>query len=433
MRPTISRTSVLLRFSLPLLLLSLFIGGCGGGDSKPEAGAMRTITLAHFWSEPPQKKALLEQIAAFETAHPGVKVELTDLSWGDGKTKLNAAFNSNTAPDVIELGSDWVAQFSSSEVLADQDAIGKPSTMKVSETVRAPGLWAGKVYARPWVVDTRVLFVNTGLLASAGVDTTVMPATWDDVLLGAEKVRHKGAEFYGFGANGPDPHRLYKKILPFFWSNGGDLIDASGKVVINSPENVAALEKYLELARTGLTETQKALDQEFIKGNVGYWYSGSWLVDKIRKENPGLHYAVAPLPGFAGKPSVSFAGGEYLAISAASEQKELARALVDFLVSGPQALAFCKALPGLFAPADASVANDPYLLSPERKVFSAQLSSAKMTPVHPKWLDVEAVIEEEVSQALLGKKEAAQALVDAEHRLTAMTVAASAENGNGGD
>jgi ABC-type glycerol-3-phosphate transport system substrate-binding protein len=428
MRPTISRISRSLRFLLPAFLSLVILSGCGS-DSKPDAAANRTITLAHFWSEPTQKKALEEQIAAFEKAHPGVKVELTELSWNDGKTKLLAAFNSNTAPDVIELGSDWVAQFSAAGVLADQDAIGRPSTLKVSETLRAPGLWGGKVYARPWVVDTRVLFINTGLLASAGVDTTVMPATWQDVLVGAEKVRRKGTEFYGFGANGPDPHRLYKKILPFFWSNGGDVIDASGKVVINSPENLQALETYLELARTGLTETQKALDQEFIKGNVGYWYSGSWLVDKIRKENPTLHYRVVPLPGFAGKPAMSFAGGEYLAISDGSEQKELARELVDFLVAGPQALAFCRALPGLFAPADAAVAGDPFLSSPERKVFAAQLASAKMTPVHPKWLDVEAVIEEEVSQALLGKKEPAQALVDAEHKLTALTGGAAAETG----
>ncbi len=138
-----------------------------------------------------------------------------------------------------------------------------------------------------------------------------------------------------------------------------------------------------------------------------------------------------PLPAFRGKAPVSFAGGEYLAISEGSENKELARELVNFLTSGPQALAFSKALPGLFAPADESVANDPFLMSAGRKVFSTQLSSARMTPVHPKWLDIEEVIEEEVSQALLGRKEPAVALADAQKRLEVLLSAGMGEASGG--
>jgi multiple sugar transport system substrate-binding protein len=153
---------------------------------------------------------------------------------------------------------------------------------------------------------------------------------------------------------------------------------------------------------------------------IGYLISGSWLVDRIRKDNPQLRYAVTTLPAFEGGTSMSFAGGEYLAINEASEKKELASKLVAFLTSGDEALAFCKDLPGGMTPADRSKLNDPFLQTPVRSVFAKQLAMARMTPVHPRWLDIEKVVEDEVSHALLGKKTSEQALDDAQARIAAI-------------
>ena len=93
---------------------SLIPTGCGGGGTAERDP--HVIRFWHFWSEPGQKKALEALVREFEQTR-NVTVELTELSWNDGKMKLQAAFNSGAPPDVIELGSDWVAQFSSSGVL----------------------------------------------------------------------------------------------------------------------------------------------------------------------------------------------------------------------------------------------------------------------------------------------------------------------------
>lgn len=422
-------------FLLAMLFLAamlLLAQGCGGEAELKTVDGKAVITFWHFQSEPGQKKALMERIKAFEEENPTIKVELQDLNWNDGKTKLLAAFNSRTAPDVLELGSDWVAQFSSAGVLADQSKIGGDEITRFAAEVASPGKWQDGIYAWPWTTDTRVLFFNKALLASAGVDTTQSVAVWDDVLNNCEKVRVVNNGIYGFGANGSDRHRLYKKILPFFWSNGGEVLDAQGKPVVNSPENVAALEMYLALSRSGFIESQKALDQLFLAGKLAYWISGPWLVDRIKKDNPDLRYGVTELPGFAGKKGVSFAGGEYLAINGESERKEEAKKLITFLTSAKQALEFAKALPGGTTPADLSMANDPFLQSNERKVFTSQLRSARMTPVHPKWLDIEAIIEDEVSAALLGNKTAKEALDEAQTKIAALAggVVAAVEEGN---
>lgn len=412
------------QFLSSISILSLFLlilAGCGGNsDSSDGPGSKTEIRFWHFWSEPTQKEHLVQRIKAFEEAHPDITVKLEELSWDQGEQKLLAAFNANQAPDVLELGSDWVAKFSSAGVLDDLSAMGGDSTTRFTTDVLAPGVWGGKVYAWPWIMATRAFFVNKGLLAKAGVDTAKALVSWSDVMDAAEAVNLQFAQGdparFGFGANGPDRHRLYKKVLPFFWSNGGEIIDNNGTPVINSPENIKALETYLELVRVGKYETQKQLDEMFLQQRVAFWISGPWLVDRLSKDTT-LNYAVTVMPGFDGKPGVSFNGGEYLAISAQSKKKEAAWALIKFLTSAKQALAFGKELPGGFAPADLSVADDPALQEGWSNVFTAQLSHARMTPVHPQWLEIEEILEDEFSNAILGEQEAQQALDNAQFRV----------------
>lgn len=415
-----------LRIALPLLAVLFLVGlsGCSddGGDGSGTSGDAVEITFWHFWSEPTQRQHLLDQVKQFEEANPGIRVKLEELSWDQGKEKLMAAFSAGTAPDVLELGSDWVAKFSSAGVLADQSTMAGDSAARFSNEVVAPGLWENKVYAWPWIMATRAFFVNKGLLAQANYTGTGF-ASWAEVMNGSEAVTAAvggNGNTFGFGANGPDAHRLYKKIVPFFWSNGGDILNAKGQPAINSPENIAALETYLALARSGKIETQKQLDEMFLQGRIAFWISGPWLVERIQSDNPELDYEVTLLPGFNGNPGVSFAGGEYLAISEQSDRKEEAKKLITFLTSPQQALAFGKELPGGFAPADLSVADDPALQEGWSGVFTKQLEHARMTPVHPKWLEIEEILEEEVSEALLGQKDATTSLNDAQFRVVGL-------------
>lgn len=404
---------------LAAVLCTLVVtGGCSSGGDQP-ASETRTLRFWHFWSEPAQKEALKQVIADFEQQYD-CTVELTDLSWNDGKTKLFAAFNSNTAPDVVELGSDWVAQFSSAGVLENlsDDTINFD---RFADFARAPALYQGDIYALPWVVDTRVMFYNKALLRRAGLPDTP-PATMSDLLNAAEQINRLGNGVYGFGANGDDQHRLYKKVLPFFWSNGGQIFDASGRPAINSPQNVHALDMYLDLARAGMMETQRQLDNEFLKGNIGFWISGSWLLSKLQKGDSAVDYGVMMIPPFAGKSSSSFAGGEYLAVNAKAANPELAKDFAQFMTDGKNAIKFCKLVYDAGFPADSEYIRDPYFQSiPYRSVFAEQLEHARMTPVHPQWLDIEKIIEDAVVEALLGRATAQEALDRAQEAIVTLT------------
>lgn len=389
----------------------LIAAGCGGNQKQDTT----TITFWHFWSEPSQEKALKELIAEFE-AKEHCSVKATSLSWGDGKTKLLAAFSSNTAPDALELGSDWVAQFSSAGVLRQWNS--PEDKIKYAAFAIPPAMFDGKQYALPWVVDTRVLFYNKELLRKAGLPE-VAPSTMSQMLAASEKIQEL-SDVDGFGANGSDPHRLYKKFLPFIWGNGGDILSSDGKPTLNSPENIEALNMYITLARFGRIETQRELDAAFVQGKIGFWFSGGWLTQKIETGNPSLDYGVATVPGMK-QAGMSFAGGEYLAVNAKSDKAALAEKLARFLADGANTIKFCKKVAEAGFPADTAYFHDTYFTTAKnRAAFAEQLTRAKMTPVHPKWLDIEAAVENAVVAALYGQKSAGQALGDAQAEVTTL-------------
>jgi ABC-type glycerol-3-phosphate transport system substrate-binding protein len=397
-------------FPVFIIACALLVAACGNSSDRQPSSP--TLRFWHFWSEPGHKEALKELLKAFE-AENHCTVELTELSWNDGKAKLQAAFNSGAPPDVVELGSDWVAQFSGAGVLR---ALRQIDTTTLIPYSLAPGRHAGTLYAAPWVVDTRVIFVNSAMLGNQRLDST---KTLDQLLTTVERIH--GAGTFGWGANGADAHRLYKKILPFLWTHGGDVLDAQGRCVLYSPENVRALTLYADLSRAGMIETQRQLDAAFLQGRIGVWNSGSWLIKKIRN-TPNLSVTAIPFPGVEGRPGVSFAGGEYLAVSSASGNPDLSEKLVRFLVSADAARTFCTKIPEAGFPAALAAYDDPALQTdPFKAVFARQLRTARMTPVHPKWLDIEVILEGAVVRVLLGEATPDQALKEAHGEIAEIT------------
>ena len=164
----------------------------------------------------------------------------------------------------------------------------------------------------------------------------------------------------------------------------------------------------------GIIETQRQLDVAFTQGKVGFWFSGGWLMEKIKQGNPTLDYSVALVPGMK-QAGISFAGGEYVAISAKTQQAELARKFMKYITDGKTSLAFCKKVNEAGFPADKNYYNDAYFKTVKNKnIFAEQLAAARMTPVHPQWLELEALLENAVVEALYGRKSVQGALGDAQ-------------------
>lgn len=390
------------------LLLLVVIGLMAAGCSR-QAGGPQRLTWWQFWTSPDVRPVVAGMAADFE-AKAAAKVQLGDLTWSDGHEKIAIGLAGGSGPDVVELGSDWVAEFAAGGRLLDLNPY--LGGLRDSLMMWEPAEFKGGVYAVPWMLGTRVLFCNQTLLTQAGYARDFVPTNWGELLDAARKVDALGDDIFGFASNSAERHRLYKKFLPFFWSAGGEVFGADQvSTQFSSAAGQRSLEFYLQLSAAGLIETQARLEEYFVAGKVGFVISGEWLVRRLRQDRPAIEWGVTPMPADSVTGvGVSFVGGEYLVVNKQSAQPELAVALLRHLTLPPNDAKFAAAT-GSFTPVNR---HSPLPLdstqAPIAAVFQQQLRSSRATPVHPDWVAIEEILERGLEQALFKKLSAAEAL-----------------------
>jgi len=406
-------------FKISLLLIFLIFLNCG---KKQED--FITLNWWQFWTNPEVKPTILELIEQFEKKNPKIKVNLTDLTWSDGHEKIVVAFGSGTAPDVLELGSDWVPEFSYQDVLLDvtfeAEKIKKEFLMWEPATIGNPTDASQKIFGFPWILDTRVLFYNKDLMKKAELNPEKPPKTWDELLDYCKAVNRLKPGAYGFGANSAERHRLYKKFLPFLWANGGKILsDDQRESEINKSEGVQALEFYKKLTQNGMIDTQAMLDEAFKHNKIGFVISGGWLLNNLRKNYPELNFGICLMPkpeSDQGTPA-SFAGGEFLVIDKKTKNPQEALELIKFLIQKDNCLKVCQAIGSGFPSARGAELDPYYRNNPDLSIFQEQLKHALSPPPHPQWVYIEEIIEKAVEEVMYDKKSSQDALDEAKSEI----------------
>ncbi len=381
----------------------------GGCSKKDDSGSGVVIHFWQFWD-----LAVIQPLVdEFEAQHPGVRVEVEQLTWATGLEKIQAALASGTQPDVCELGSTWLPRFSYEGVLDDVTTVYEAE--RDSFLMWESALWNGRAYGLPWVQGSRVLFVNRALFRRAGLDPDRPPQTWDELLEASKQIGQLGTGIYGFGQNIGERYVLYKKFMAFAWGNGGDVFDETGTVVLNSPAVLEALEFYLKLAPYSLQEKQEVLDQYFKTGRLGMQISGAWNLKNFKLEAPTLDYSVALVP----KPApdhgshASFAGAEMLVVFKASPHKDVALEFARFLQAYPQAKQLSLAAGSVFPAARIAMTDPVFMSDPRVRVFVEQSLTSRTTPAHPGWIEMEEAIDRAVEESLYGRRAPRWCLDDA--------------------
>ncbi len=372
--------------------------------------------MVAIWTDPAIKPTIREMVSDFEQQNPDIKVKLTDLTWSHGHEKIVLAFASGRGPDVVELGSDWIAQFAENGQLTDISADIASDSAEYQGWSMAN--YNGRIMAYPWFLGTRVLFGNLDLMAKAGYDDTFVPVSWPQLLEASKKISALGPKYYGWGSNAPEKHRLYKKYLPFLWSAGGQILTDDGKLcVIASTYAIDGLTIYKMLHDSaGYVAKQRGIEDAFLDGKVGFIISGDWLLKRIEKENRKINLLSTLIPGPT-LPGRSFKGGEFLAINAKSEKKEAAMKFVRFITSPEQQIKFCKANRSA-NPSSVKAQQDPYFASNDHiQTFIKQIRLAKHPPVDPDWVYMEGIIEQAVEDVVFNGEPVAESLRKARHEI----------------
>ncbi|HUC93701.1 MAG TPA: extracellular solute-binding protein [Paenibacillus sp.] len=339
-------------FSL-LMILSLVLAGCGGGNGKNESNAQQ-VESGNNGTE--------------AESEPAKKVKLSILSWNnekemkpvlDGFTKKypNITFDFSNAPPV----KDYIAKLQSM-LLSDSatdifiiaaenrneiidggyalDLTDQPFMDTMIEANKPMLSKDGRTYAFTQTGWAGGLFYNKQLFEQAGIAS--VPRTWDEFIAASLKLKEAGIiPLYdnmqdvttihsGLFANltlSQDPEfdrKLFEGETTFaegwtetfrIWKR--DLIDNG----ILKPDMI------------GLTGDQ--IVNEFALGNVAMFPGGPWNINTLEETNPDLEFGMMAVPGvnaaggnyFAGAPGVGFA------VNSKTKFKEEALLFLEYLAS----------------------------------------------------------------------------------------------------
>jgi multiple sugar transport system substrate-binding protein len=324
-------------------------GGASSGGTLPAA----KLTVLFGSSGNAETNALTSAANAWAKQSGGSTVTVTPAQ--NLQQQLAQGFSSGNAPDVFYVGAGDLANYAKAGNLnAYADSLSNAGdfypTLKTSFT------YDGKFYCAPKDVSTLALFINTDLWSKAGLTDADIPTNWDQL----ETVAKKLTEGKTAGLS-VSPER--DRLDAFLVQNGGYLVDGDNKPTVNSQSNIDALTYVKKLYTDGSLKWPKDLGaswagEAFGKGEAAMTIEGNWLLGSLQSDYPTIKYKVAELPaGPTGtKGTLSFTN--CWGISATTKNLDQAKALVEYLTTPDQQIAFAKA----FGPIPSvTTAKDAYL------------------------------------------------------------------------
>ncbi len=381
-----------------------------------------TLKFWNFWPD----KWMSKVVSDFEKENPTIKVEMERLTWDKGFDKIVTAFAAGDTPDVLELGSTWVAQFAASGALKEV----KVDDMLDKYMMWDPVIYKGKYYGYPWVISTRILFYNKELFKKAGLDPDNPPKTWAELKKAAMLINALGKDIYGFGIK-TGQYTTWQTFLPFAWSNGGSVLSSDWKTAtVNSKEFVEALSYVKSLTPYSMIDTNLNVRQAFMQGKVGIILDDVGRIAKFKKDAPELNfgYGVFVKPDKPGAKPIQFGGAEVIVIPNNTKNPDAAEKLARFIVRKKSAMAISSRIPTLL-PADKSVLGDEFFLKkPGFDVVLKQLKYTKTPPAHPKWVDLQEVLTEYITEVYNNTMEPKEAMDQAKEEMDEILAEFEEEN-----
>ena len=392
-----------------------------GCNAQPPAE--KTITL-DFWAMGSEGERVQALLPAFEQQHPGIKVRVQPIPWSAAHEKLLTAHVGGTLPDVFQLGNTWLPEFVALRALAPlDDVLSAEAQADIFQGVLAANRLHGHLYALPWYVDTRLLFYRADLLQQAGVARP--PQSWDEWLDAMQSLRaHTGVAPLVL------PFSEWQTLIALGLQQQAELLRDDGRYgAFSQPAFREAFAFYIRLFQDGLAEVGGELRvgnlyQAFADGRVSMLVSGPWNLGEFERRMPTAvqdAWATAPLPVPAGAayPGISIAGGASLAIHAASQHPQAARALLLFLSAPAQQLEFYR-LTG-----DLPVRKSAWIMgnlqhSPRIDAFWQQLQQVQGVPPVPEWERLASLVMRHAERVARGLESQEQALAAMDKEADAM-------------
>lgn len=318
-----------------------FATACGSGSGSDSKTTTITFESYNYGTPDLGGQGTQQLINEFEKAHPNIKIAPKGDSSADIYAHVQTEAAAGNAPDVAQIGwSKEAAAVSSLPVVPVQDiAPAKDFTAATSGIVpqaMAAGEVNNKIVAMPYTISTPTLFYNATIFHKAGLDPNEPPKTWADVKKDALAIKQKTSDqgFYSAIANSAKSDFLTQSVIN---SNGGSLLNGSGKPQLDSPAAVQALSTMQDLTKSGAQPNISDDDAVplFQSGKLGMYVTSTALLAGFQKAAKGsFELKTAGLPQFGSQPAKpTYSGSGLFVLTKDKKQQAAAWQFIKFLTS----------------------------------------------------------------------------------------------------
>jgi multiple sugar transport system substrate-binding protein len=375
-------------------LIAAVVAACSGSTNS--SGPVTLTMWDHVQSSKDVDAAYSKAAADFQKTHPNVKIKIQTFPFEQYQGKLLTAVKGGSGPDIMSLDEPWTPQFAESGVIQPIDSyVAKSNAVKADAFFPAAWettLWKSKQWAVPLGFDVwEELLWNPDLFKSAGLDPNTPPKTWDELLTYAQKLTKGGV--YGIVLPSAKSEVIPVFNNSFVYSNAGAIVDAGGKVVMNSPQNVKTytflykdLIKYTPNGAASLDHG--AAEALFTSGKVAMMFDGNWSQETMDAQAKFAWKAAVPPVPAAGATFHGATGGWNLAVSSKTANAQAAYDFIEYLTTTPDVQnAIAANTPALKAAATTYLAKRKYA-DVLQSVSETGMPRPK-SPIYPQLSDIQ--------------------------------------------
>lgn len=287
--------------------LTLGLTGCSSSNGDDSQGAVK-LQMVESLTNPARTELIRGLLQDFEKEHPNIKVELISPPTEQADQKIQQMLQSGSGVDVLEVRDLTVGPFSNNGWLYDMapdlktwDGLDKLTNQAQKFTINADG----KSYFIPYGFYGLSLFYRTDLVKQAGFEGA--PKSWEDLVEQAAKIQNPAQNRYGYAfRGGPNSAGQLMSILEAYNADNLDVANAykvkSGKTIFTTPESQTALDKYVELYKTGSPESSVSwgyaeMVQGFTNGSTAFLLQDPEVIATVKESSlTEDQWGVAPNP-----------------------------------------------------------------------------------------------------------------------------------------
>ncbi len=277
----------------------------------------------------------------WNTSHAN-KITLTAIPDNQMVTKLATSVRSGDAPDLVSFDLIYMPDFMKAGFLTDvtDQLNADPHYATHIQAYKDIATYEGKVYGVGFTPDVSVLVWNKDLFKKAGLDPEKGPATIQEIVDDARKVKALGGDTYGFWFSGACPGCNIFVTSPMMVAAGSQILPRNATDQALSGDGVkVVLQAYKTMwdekliPESAQTDTGANFVSAFVAGNIGIAGTGGFLISLMKREHPDFNYGMTLLPGVTAGQVSGFVGGDVVAVPAKGKHEADARAFLTWVLS----------------------------------------------------------------------------------------------------